>query len=85
MFIFHIFQERVITIRRERVGGLGLSIKGGQEHHLPILISRIFKDQAADKNGQLFVGDAIVKVHVTYCKPPTFSIYVSRPGKVLNL
>ena len=35
-----------MTINRERVGGLGLSVKGGREHNLPVLISRIFKDQA---------------------------------------
>lgn len=46
---------------RQKVGGLGLSIKGGAEHKLPILISRIFKDQAADQTGELFVGDAIIK------------------------
>lgn len=46
---------------RQKVGGLGLSIKGGAEHKLPILISRIFKDQAADRTGELFVGDAIIK------------------------
>ena len=43
------FQERTVQIRRERVGGLGLSVKGGAEHNLPILISRIFKDQAGRK------------------------------------
>ncbi|KAG8225250.1 hypothetical protein J437_LFUL008787 [Ladona fulva] len=56
-------EERCVKVIRQKVGGLGLSIKGGAEHHLPILISRIFKDQAADQTGQLFVGDAIVKVH----------------------
>ncbi|XP_074656161.1 gamma-1-syntrophin-like isoform X2 [Tubulanus polymorphus] len=56
-------RERTVTVKRERIGGLGLSIKGGAEHHLPILVSRIFKDQAADKTGQLFVGDAITKVN----------------------
>lgn len=39
-----------------------MSIKGGAEHKLPILISKIYKDQAADVTGQLFVGDAIIKV-----------------------
>lgn len=48
-------------VQRQKVGGLGLSIKGGAEHKLPILVSRIFKDQAADQTGQLFVGDAIIK------------------------
>lgn len=55
-------QERMVQITRQKVGGLGLSIKGGAEHKLPILISRIYKDQAADQTGQLFVGDAIIKV-----------------------
>lgn len=52
----------MVQIRRDKSGGLGLSIKGGAEHKLPILISKIYKDQAADITGQLFVGDAIIKV-----------------------
>lgn len=56
-------RERVVKVIRQKVGGLGLSIKGGAENKLPILISRIFKDQAADQTGQLFVGDAIIKVN----------------------
>ena len=35
-----------MCIKRDKPGGLGLSVKGGAEHNLPILISRIFKDQA---------------------------------------
>jgi hypothetical protein len=54
-------QERIVSVTRQKEGGLGLSIKGGAEHKLPILISRIFKDQAADRTGELFVGDAIIK------------------------
>jgi len=50
-----------VSVTRQTEGGLGLSIKGGAEHKLPILISRIFKDQAADRTGELFVGDAIIK------------------------
>lgn len=52
----------MVQIRREKNGGLGLSIKGGAEHKLPILISKIYRDQAADLTSQLFVGDAIIKV-----------------------
>ena len=51
----------MVQITRQKVGGLGLSIKGGAEHKLPILISKIYKDQAADQTGQLFVGDAVIK------------------------
>jgi gamma-syntrophin len=50
-----------VEVQRQRTGGLGLSIKGGAEHKLPILISRIFREQAADLTGQLFVGDAIIR------------------------
>ena len=35
-----------MCIKRDKPGGLGLSVKGGAEHNLPILVSRIFKDQA---------------------------------------
>lgn len=59
-------KERMVQVTRQKVGGLGLSIKGGAEHKLPILISRIYKDQAADATGQLFVGDAIIKVNGEY-------------------
>lgn len=51
----------MVQIRRQKVGGLGLSIKGGAEHKLPILISRIYKSQAAHQTKELFVGDAIIK------------------------
>ncbi|KAG6441942.1 gamma-1-syntrophin [Manduca sexta] len=64
-------RERMVQINRQKVGGLGLSIKGGAEHKLPILISKIYKDQAADQTGQLFVGDAVIKVngeYITACK-----------------
>lgn len=56
-------KERMVQITRQKEGGLGLSIKGGAEHKLPILISRIYKDHAADRTTQLFVGDAIIKVN----------------------
>lgn len=56
----------MVQITRQKLGGLGLSIKGGAEHKLPILISRIYKDQAADASGQLFVGDAVIKVNGEY-------------------
>lgn len=79
-------KERMVQITRQKEGGLGLSIKvghckvvpslankllqGGAEHKLPILISRIYKDHAADRTGKLFVGDAIIKVNgefITAC------------------
>ncbi|KAL1492910.1 hypothetical protein ABEB36_011077 [Hypothenemus hampei] len=59
-------KERMVQIHRQKLGGLGLSIKGGAEHKLPILISRIYKNQAAAQTGDLFVGDAIIKVNGEY-------------------
>eukprot|EP00073_Rattus_norvegicus_P024857 XP_006240030.1 PREDICTED: gamma-2-syntrophin isoform X3 [Rattus norvegicus] len=55
--------HRTVTLRRQPVGGLGLSIKGGAEHGVPVVISKIFKDQAADQTEMLFIGDAVLQVN----------------------
>lgn len=47
-------------------GSLGISVKGGQENNLPILISRIPEGGAAYHTKRLFVGDAIIKGIVPY-------------------
>lgn len=52
---------RVVHIKKEPSQGLGISIKGGLENRMPILISKIFKGMAAEQSGKLFVGDAIVR------------------------
>uniref|UniRef100_A0A673C2U0 Syntrophin, gamma 2 n=1 Tax=Sphaeramia orbicularis TaxID=375764 RepID=A0A673C2U0_9TELE len=54
--------HRTVVLRRQAAGGLGLSIKGGAEHSVPVVISKIFKDQVADQTGMLFVGDAVLQV-----------------------
>ncbi|KAK2891565.1 gamma-2-syntrophin isoform X2 [Channa argus] len=56
--------HRTVVLRRQATGGLGLSIKGGAEHNVPVVISKIFKDQVADQTGKLFVGDAVLQVHL---------------------
>ena len=38
--------ERVVTIKRQPGGGLGISVKGGAEHGIPVLISRVFTGQS---------------------------------------
>lgn len=43
--------------------GLGISIKGGRENRMPILISKIFRGMAADSAKGLYVGDAILSVN----------------------
>jgi C-terminal processing protease CtpA/Prc len=55
--------KRLVRIVKHEGNGLGVSIKGGRENKMPILISKIFKGMAADMTGQLFVGDAILSVN----------------------
>ena len=53
---------RPVKIVKTMTGqGLGISIKGGRENRMPILISKIFKGMAADQTGKLYIGDAIVR------------------------
>ncbi|KAK1157855.1 alpha-1-syntrophin-like [Acipenser oxyrinchus oxyrinchus] len=55
--------KRTVRITKQDVGGLGISIKGGKENKMPILISKIFKGLAADQTEALYVGDAILSVN----------------------
>lgn len=54
---------RQVTVVKQDIGGLGISIKGGIENKLPITISKIFKGLAAEQTGNLYVGDAILSVN----------------------
>ena len=54
---------RTVNVTKQEVGGLGISIKGGRENKMPILISKIFKGLAADQTESLYVGDAILGVN----------------------
>lgn len=56
-------QKRTIRIVKEGQNGLGISIKGGIENRMPIIVSKIFKGLAADKTKQLYVGDAVLSVN----------------------
>nr|XP_033819042.1 alpha-1-syntrophin isoform X1 [Geotrypetes seraphini] len=55
--------RRTVRVVKQDVGGLGISIKGGRENKMPILISKIFKGLAADQTEALYVGDAILSVN----------------------
>ncbi|XP_036387645.1 alpha-1-syntrophin [Megalops cyprinoides] len=55
--------KRTVKVTKQDVGGLGISIKGGKENKMPILISKIFKGLAADQTEALYVGDAIISVN----------------------
>ncbi|MEE6476119.1 hypothetical protein FKM82_010981 [Ascaphus truei] len=54
---------RKVLLVKEDHEGLGISITGGKEHGVPILISEIHPAQPADRCGGLHVGDAILAVN----------------------
>uniref|UniRef100_H3A6Z5 PDZ domain-containing protein n=1 Tax=Latimeria chalumnae TaxID=7897 RepID=H3A6Z5_LATCH len=54
---------RKVRVVKQESGGLGISIKGGRENRMPILISKIFPGLAADQSRALRVGDAILTVN----------------------
>ena len=56
-------RKRRVRLCKEDGNGLGISIKGGRENKMPILISKIFPGMAADRAQKLFVGDAILSVN----------------------
>lgn len=49
-----------MKLRRTSDGQLGISIKGGRDHNLPILVSKVCRFEEDD---HLYIGDAIVKVN----------------------
>lgn len=54
-----IFQKREVTLHRVD-GTLGISVRGGAEHDLPLIISRVHTGSPAALCKQIFVGDAII-------------------------
>ena len=68
------FQLRTVKLRRQDSGSLGISLKGGTDHNLPILVSKVTTQQKQQKDqshfdpsntsslDHLYIGDAIVKV-----------------------
>ncbi|XP_068199299.1 Golgi-associated PDZ and coiled-coil motif-containing protein isoform X5 [Antennarius striatus] len=54
---------RKVVLVKDDNEGLGISITGGKEHGVPILISEIHPAQPADRCGGLHVGDAILAVN----------------------
>lgn len=54
---------RKVLLVKDDHEGLGISITGGKEHGVPILISEIHPSQPADRCGDLHVGDAILAVN----------------------
>jgi len=54
---------RTIKFYKDAKEPLGLSITGGKEHGVPILISEIHENGLAARCGQLYVGDSILTVN----------------------
>ncbi|XP_012278898.1 beta-1-syntrophin [Orussus abietinus] len=81
-------QKRVVRVVKSDNNGLGISIKGGKENKMPILISKIFKGLSADLTEQLYVGDAILAVNGEDLREATHDEAVKalkRAGKVVEL
>lgn len=81
-------QKRIVQVTKSDHHGLGISIKGGKENKMPILISKIFKGMAADLTQELYVGDAILSVNGEDLKEATHDEAVKalkRAGKVVEL
>uniref|UniRef100_A0A8D0GTZ9 Syntrophin beta 1 n=1 Tax=Sphenodon punctatus TaxID=8508 RepID=A0A8D0GTZ9_SPHPU len=81
-------KKRCVKVLKQEMGGLGISIKGGKENKMPILISKIFKGLAADQTQALYVGDAILAVNGTDLRDATHDEAVQalkRAGKEVAL
>lgn len=81
-------RKRCVKVTKQEVGGLGISIKGGRENKMPILISKIFKGLAADQTQALYVGDAILSVNDVNLRESTHDEAVQalkRAGKEVTL
>ena len=81
-------QKRIVRVIKEENSGLGISIKGGKENKMPILISKIFSGMAADKTGKLYVGDAILSVNSEDLRDATHDEAVralKKAGRVVDM
>ncbi|KAM3613582.1 uncharacterized protein V6R79_001816 [Siganus canaliculatus] len=81
-------RKRSVKVTKQEIGGLGISIKGGKENKMPILISKIFKGLAADQTQALYVGDAILSVNGMNLRDATHDEAVQtlkRAGKEVTL
>lgn len=81
-------QKRHVRVIKSENNGLGISIKGGKENRMPILISKIFRGMAAESTKSLYVGDAILSVNGEDLKDSTHEYAVKvlkKAGRVVDL
>lgn len=77
-----------VRVTKSDNNGLGISIKGGRENRMPILISKIFRGMAADSAKGLYVGDAILSVNGEELRDATHEEAVralKRAGRIVDL
>lgn len=80
--------SRLVHVVKTDTSGLGISIKGGRENKMPILISKIFAGMSADLTGQLYIGDAILSVNGIDLRDITHDEAVKvlkKAGKIVDL
>ena len=76
---------RIVTLtRKSSKEGLGISITGGREHGVPILISEIHGNGPAARSGELYVGDAILAVNGIDLKDAQHSEAVETLSNLVN-
>ncbi|XP_020601259.1 Golgi-associated PDZ and coiled-coil motif-containing protein-like [Orbicella faveolata] len=56
-------EPRTVVIHKDKTEGLGISITGGKEHGVPIIVSEIHEGLPVGRSGGLYVGDAILAVN----------------------
>lgn len=56
-------EARTVIVEKGPEEGLGISITGGKEYGVPILVSEIHEGLAVDRSGGLYVGDSIISVN----------------------
>lgn len=56
-------EPRTVVIHKDKAEGLGISITGGKEHGVPIIVSEIHEGLPVDRSGGLYVGDAVLAVN----------------------
>ncbi|KAM3176531.1 hypothetical protein ACTXT7_006354 [Hymenolepis weldensis] len=54
---------RHVTVHRGPAEELGISITGGLEYGVPILISEIIPNQVVHCSGEFYIGDAILAIN----------------------
>ncbi|XP_051578813.1 gamma-2-syntrophin-like isoform X4 [Myxocyprinus asiaticus] len=78
--------HRTVVLRRQATGGLGLSIKGGAEHKVPVVISKIFKDQVNGINVEKCTHEEVVHLLRTAGEEVTITVrYLKEAPAFLKL